>query len=256
MKKFALVIAVMALVLLVGQTAFAAGSNAGLKLGYAKASGDAIVGNQGTIFSDSYSAFQLGISASYYTQINVSASLKLNLGFGKTFRSSAHPDFIDNTLKTFMLNLHAFIKYDIYNGYGISVAPQIGMILDSDRSNVIETVTLQPGQSTPADYTRSAIFLAAGLFVRVDVTPKVEVYLDAKFPILYSFAYTNTPDLSGSFDSFYYDVTLGVLYEILPNLFVGVEANASNSTGRQVYDVNHGKDSFGFDVGAKIEFKF
>ena len=167
MKKFALVIAVMALVLLVGQTAFAAGSNAGLKLGYAKGNGEHTIVHLET--ADSYSAFQIGISASYYTQINASATLKLNLGFGKTFCDYAS-NAPNEEYKTFMLNFHAFIKYDVYNGYGINVAPQIGVILDSERNS--------DSTGASGDYKRAVIFLAPGIFVRLNVVPKIEIYLE------------------------------------------------------------------------------
>ena len=248
MKKFALVIAVMALVLLVGQTAFAAGSNAGLKLGYTQGVGDFNV--MAATLNTSYSAFQLGLSANYYTKINVSASLKLDLGFGKTIISIP----LANTLKTFMFNLHVFVKYDVFNSYGVSIAPQIGFILDSDKSKTIES----PGDPHWLGHERSAIFVAAGIFVKVNITPKFELYLDAKTPVYYSYSCDyKSLDYSGFFEAIFYDITLGGLYEVVPNLFVGIDGNISTATTKQLSAyIDELDNSFTFSVGAKIEFKF
>ena len=255
MKKFAIIITALALVLLIGQASFAAGSNAGLTLGYIKGTGSYTLTDNVTGHEDSFSGFNLGLSASYYTQINVSASLKLNLAFGKTDRAVLNGGSFDMDIpfKTFLFNGHAFVRYNVFNGYGVIIAPQVGVILDSERN----TNTIGG-----TDNKRAVLFVAAGLFADVNVTPQIEVYLDAKIPFMYSYSYDQTGSgadgdaLVEYFNAFFYDLTVGVSYQIIPNLCLGIEANISNSNGRHMSALlGNGKD-LTFSLGGKVSFKF
>ena len=248
MKKTALIILTMILVLAMGQSVLASNS-AGLKLGYVNESGKLhFVAPINTAFN----GFLIGLSADYYFNSNISAAIKANASFGTlAFGNGNTPA----EYKYFTLDGQLFAKYDAFSTSMFTIAPQLGVIYEYS-SLKLEHALLP---NTFSERNMNSLFIAAGVFVNANISPKLDVYLDTKFPVFY-FVSDNLDSTSdsknGFFEYFFYDLTIGGTYAIASNIGIGLEVTASNSNSLSLASKAGDLSSNKFSIGAKAVLKF
>ena len=250
MKKLSISIAII-LVLLVGQSAFAAYTSIGISVGYTNLSGKYDLTSIGyPTTNDTFNGVQAVLSSNYYSSSRLSALARIGLALGKT--TSTDPGGL--VFDTFMANIHAFGKYEVISNQTFGISPQIGLILDIERSEHY----FNP--SDKEEYERTALLFAAGLYIRATITPRIDAYVDLKFPFLSVGSDSDAvPDgFTSAFKHFLYDVIIGATYEFLPNMALGLELNISNAGVKQFISLASDSDlsSFGFSIGGKFEYRF
>ena len=250
MKKTALIILTMILVLAMGQSVLAS-NKVGLSLGYINHSGKKEVLTVENGYA--YSGFLVSLSANYYFNSNISIAAKANASFGKIQYSVASRNAA--TYDTFEIDGHLFGRYDAFNVSMFTIAPQLGVIYNYNNSTLqVSVPNIDPKIAS------HSVFVTPGFFVSANVSPKVNIYLDSKFPVFYfnsvSINDASPTNENGFFKYFFYDLAIGGTYAIAPNFDLGIEATVSNSNSLSMYLLDAEYSSVEFSIGAKVEMKF
>ena len=238
MKKLTMAIVAIALVLCMAQAVMAKGE-VGLKLGYDfktryyDESGEAY---------DKTNSFLIGLSGNYYVYDGFSLAAKASLALGKYEFFGQGEGLADST----QVNVHLFARYNVLELDAFSLGVQVGGIYEYYSKAYL---------SVDVEWSHNLFFIAPGLYLNYDISQKINVYGDFKFPVYYNISgdFSN----AGFFKVLFYDITVGGAYKITPNIYLGLEAVVSNSTAyklealewESIYKVE-------FSIGIKAGYKF
>lgn len=246
MKKTFVMILSLLLVLLVGQAAFA--KSISLLVGYDNTSRDYIHNISGPYGDDLTKSLMIGLSGEYELMDKLALSASATMITGKYVFNENNTN---GTAKLFQLSIMLYAKYDLFKQNNTSFGLQAG-IIGTSQNRKYATYTVQGG----------ALSIGAGLYANIGITPKFNLYADAKFP-LYTISkditteYTDYEDRIGLAKMFLYDVTVGISYDITSSISLGIEGAINNFSYLKLSTFNLPLDKFSnFSVGVKLTYKF
>lgn len=269
MKKFFVVIVSLILILVLVQGAFAK-NNVGLTLGY----NDMQFGHYDDNTQESTrlieKGFVIGLSADAYLINRLSLAGEINISINSQY--GYEDDWFDHNAKDeyaslwrcTRLILHLFLKYEVFRVEIANVGVQAGFMSNSEFWKLYkktENKWIDNGNELMT-------FFALGAYGEVNIMPKLNGYADLKFPIMFweeELIRSNGKTSNvGFFKHFFYDITLGLTYEIFRDISLGLQGNVKNTTDHGFYyyqnkEIGNVKDEnkfFNFSVSAKLVYSF
>ena len=197
------------------------------------------------------SAFLLGLSGKIYFLDRFSAAVDGSVLIGKW---DVEGIIVEATLKSWF-NIGLYARYDVLVGEKYKLGVQAGASYDM----------LNLGWDNSI-YSYTSVFMSPGIFGEIELLPKLKLAADVKLPIGAWFSTTEDKNANGSyfFKLFLYEAKLALVYEVMPNINVGIEGkiNNMNAYRMQWYGAELKSTLYTFSnplawsVGLKLEYKF
>ena len=253
MKKVVIVIMTMLLVLVVGQVVMAkVDATVGLTLGYNAREYNYERKNDPSEFgAHTFSGFAIGMFGNIYVMDKLSFEIDASVAIGswEDYRSWSATKKSNLSL----LNIQAFVRYDVLFEDRYKLGVQVGTIYDYMNT-----------EKTFGTDKIDAFFIAPGIYGEFDVLPKLKIFADVRLPVYASFNFTHNGEGSYFLKLFLYDAKIGVMYEVAPQVNIGIEGNLYNVNSWRLYWLFAvaGNNSFiytsksAFNIGLKAEYKF
>ena len=253
MKKLSIVIVVMLLVLFIGQAAMAKVNILGTAtLGYMHYENEFGDGNK--LLYANFMKTKLSAQFDFSDRLSLWTQVDMNLG--KEYDKTYSPTL---SVPAFGLEVSIFAKYNIIRNDKLIFGVQVGVNGSYDAN---EWPYIHYGGTLPDEYW--LLFVTPGVYANISISSKFNTYIDVKIPVSYYGIVPLYPiaDYDGFFSMFFYDICLGVSYNISPGIIIGLEGTTDNANSNWVmgaltikgYDTKFSYGNFG--IGLKVEFAF